>query len=557
MSADRNVSIVEYMAEHRGYPCGYCKSKNTNNSHGMWAHSMTVSDYQDLIDRGWRRSGKYCYKPTMNLTCCPQYAIKCDALEFKLSKSQKNVLKKMNKYLSTGEIKPETVDIQISFDDEIGLSISDVQVQSKLAEDKLLFTDSSLYKESDTDLPGPLGDANPRRCSESSKTSSQSFPKQSETKLEKQPKPGLGADPNKPPCKKAKLVRLERRKQKSKTDSLNLENPSALKQDTNCCKTIENYLNVSVENPVHKLEILLVRSNPKSIEFKRTLKQSHELYSKYQQTVHNDPPNKCKMDNFVRFLVNSPLEIRLLRSNPPSEVYEKSRRESLSLYKKYQMQIHNDKPFECDENTFSGFLETSPLKPESPSYGPSCGYGSFHQQYWLDGKLIAVGVMDVLPHCVSSVYFYYDPDYRFLTLGTYASLREIAFTRELQKRDPKLKYYYMGFYIHSCPKMRYKGQYKPSFLLCPEVYSWHVIEDCREKLDRSKYSRLNEDLSIVDGNVTDIQTVCILYQRVAMPYASYKRHRRQYTDSVDEEQVVQYSRLVGGHCARKILLFRQ
>lgn len=22
---------------------------------GMWAHSMTVQDYQDLIDRGWRR----------------------------------------------------------------------------------------------------------------------------------------------------------------------------------------------------------------------------------------------------------------------------------------------------------------------------------------------------------------------------------------------------------------------------------------------------------------------------------------------------------------------
>jgi hypothetical protein len=28
---------------------------------------------------------------------------------------------------------------------------------------------------------------------------------------------------------------------------------------------------------------------------------------------------------------------------------------------------------------------------------PSCGYGSFHQQYWLDGKLVAVGVVDVLP----------------------------------------------------------------------------------------------------------------------------------------------------------------
>ncbi|CAH1977898.1 unnamed protein product [Acanthoscelides obtectus] len=43
---------------------------------GMWADTLTVEDYQNLIDRGWRRSGKYCYKPTMDETCCPQYTIK-------------------------------------------------------------------------------------------------------------------------------------------------------------------------------------------------------------------------------------------------------------------------------------------------------------------------------------------------------------------------------------------------------------------------------------------------------------------------------------------------
>ena len=32
--------------------------------------------------------------------------------------------------------------------------------------------------------------------------------------------------------------------------------------------------------------------------------------------------------------------------------------------------------------------------------------GSFHQQYWLDDRLIAVVVPDLLPDCVSSVYFY-------------------------------------------------------------------------------------------------------------------------------------------------------
>ena len=51
------------------------------------------------------------------------------------------------------------------------------------------------------------------------------------------------------------------------------------------------------------------------------------------------------------------------------------------------------------------------------------GFGSFHQQYLLDGKIIAVGVVDILPHSVSSKYLYYDPDYSFLSLGTYSALR--------------------------------------------------------------------------------------------------------------------------------------
>ena len=33
--------------------------------------------YQGMIDRGWRRSGLFCYKPDLKRSCCPQYTIKC------------------------------------------------------------------------------------------------------------------------------------------------------------------------------------------------------------------------------------------------------------------------------------------------------------------------------------------------------------------------------------------------------------------------------------------------------------------------------------------------
>ena len=67
-----------------------------------------------------------------------------------------------------------------------------------------------------------------------------------------------------------------------------------------------------------------------------------------------------------------------------------------------------------------------------------------------------MGVIDILPGCVSSVYLYYDPDYHFLSLGTYTALQELAYVRHLFTMEPSIEYYYMGFYIHSCPKMRYK-----------------------------------------------------------------------------------------------------
>lgn len=68
-------------------------------------------------------------------------------------------------------------------------------------------------------------------------------------------------------------------------------------------------------------------------------------------------------------------------------------------------------------------------------------------------------------------------DYSFLTLGTYGTLHEIQFTQELNRSCEELSEYYMGFYIHTCPKMRYKGKLHPSYLLCPEIYTWHLLND--------------------------------------------------------------------------------
>ena len=44
----------------------------------MTAVQLETRDYQKLIDRGWRRSGKILYKPNLEESCCPPYTIRLD-----------------------------------------------------------------------------------------------------------------------------------------------------------------------------------------------------------------------------------------------------------------------------------------------------------------------------------------------------------------------------------------------------------------------------------------------------------------------------------------------
>ena len=69
--------------------------------------------------------------------------------------------------------------------------------------------------------------------------------------------------------------------------------------------------------------------------------------------------------------------------------------------------------------------------------------------------------MDILPTYLSSVYVYYDPDYRWLELGVYSALREIEMVQLLSRHKPEFQYYCMGYYVHNNPKMAYKGRYRP------------------------------------------------------------------------------------------------
>jgi arginyl-tRNA--protein-N-Asp/Glu arginylyltransferase len=98
-------------------------------------------------------------------------------------------------------------------------------------------------------------------------------------------------------------------------------------------------------------------------------------------------------------------------------------------------------------------------------------------QYREHGRLIALGLVDVTPNTLSSVYFFHDPDLRSLGLGTWSVLQEIAFAREHARQ-----WLHMGFYIRECQSMNYKNRFSPHQILQgraadEEEPVWKTMED--------------------------------------------------------------------------------
>lgn len=106
------------------------------------------------------------------------------------------------------------------------------------------------------------------------------------------------------------------------------------------------------------------------------------------------------------------------------------------------------------------------------------GYNDFGYEicYYDGDRLIGVDLIDILEEGISSIYFYYDPEYAHLSLGRYSLYRQIM----LAQRHG-LRWIYLGYYVEECPSLAYKNQYQPTYLLEgrpeeAEAPCWHMYE---------------------------------------------------------------------------------
>jgi len=332
-------------------------------------------------------------------TCCPQYTIRLKAIDFKHSKSQKQVYKKVEKFV---------------------LKCSQQNIVSECRRSEFLIEGKNSYE------------ASTSSGVQSTAVELNNFASNSDQRI----------DYNKELCVEPGATR---------TKKIGLD-----------CHQISDKCALTIET-------VIPEATP----------ERFELYKRYQIAVHKDKPDEITMEAFERFLV-------ITCFNRPAPI---------------EGRTQGKMTVAVNTNGKDSSLGVTDACPED--------YGTYHQLYRIGGKLVAVGVIDLLPSGLSSVYSYYDPDLHHLSLGKYTALREI----ELCKRNG-FEYYYLGFYVHSCAKMRYKGEYQPSELLCPTTLSWHPLSNCIPILDRFIFSPLDPDLA---RERASLQVGCVSTSQSSLP----------------------------------------
>ncbi|GAB4827584.1 hypothetical protein Ancab_034466 [Ancistrocladus abbreviatus] len=482
--------------------CEYCKSGlPTRISHVLWTHILTVDDYQDLIERGWRRAGYFIYKDEMETTCCPTYTIRLKADDFVPSKEQLRVSRRMQRYLDGMLYVRKHEDVLNKSSALEGCTNSRLSASSKT---ESLGVNSEV-KNKEEEFMNYLSEQinnSVRTCIQNGdlpwgiQLQRDLIKKVSQTKRKRlaEGSEDLLYTSNVSFWIAANL----RQAKKAGNDSLDLgSSKSDAEGNMTSLQPSPKLIAEKLASYCQLVEIreLSVRACNGHINFYSATKQNSLDKERPSAMLSNKTPiqheSKGEDVTFEQSQVKKRrLEIHLKRSSFDPEEF--------ALYKKYQLKVHNDTPDHVTKSSYMRFLVDTPLvyaPPTGDGTVPPSGFGSFHQQYVVDGQLVAVGVIDILPKCLSGNYLFWDPDLAFLSLGKYSALQEIGWVKDNKCFCPSLQYYYLGYYVHSCSKMRYKAAYKPSELLCPLRCEWVPFSLAKPVLDRKKYAILSDSSS--------------------------------------------------------------
>ena len=180
-------------------------------------------------------------------------------------------------------------------------------------------------------------------------------------------------------------------------------------------------------------------------------------------------------------------------------------KEAFDLYNSYHVSKHN-KPI-SSEHSYAEHVVYSPYRQQEGKGG--IVYGTYHQEYYLGDKLAAVGVIDVVPYGVVSVYMWYDnsKEINKYSFGVYSALKEIEYVCSLSTRNPDIRFYYLQGWNPQNKKLSYKANYTPVEFFCPCISTeWtpHIsgVNECIK--DKQKLTEAANKESVASHDPTSL-----------------------------------------------------
>ena len=491
---------ITQLKELNLFGCGYCKHQSVQiksrlkNEIMMKIKSIPLDIYQNLVEKGWSKSGTLIYKRNYEKSCCKIYQPRVNINNFKISKEQKKVMKKFRKYLS-GEYE------QNKFN-KLYNNINDNYIKEKEKEKPK--EEDEIQNKIDAKLREYIMSTNflniLNKCLKNEDDINLIYEKLIYTKIRKNNNKKFNYDYS---CDLIFIIKnvltILKKKNVIEENSINTNNinDKGVNEENdeyknfineiyndinNFYKSDDNYEDISFNEKTGHINF---KMKNKSIITKENKKQEKKEYKKENKTNLNQiniqkEKEKYNLEYFKE-IVTEPEIYLPLKHIYTIELTDKIELEPTEerylLYQKYQLAVHKETTTVQSYNNFIGispiinkYINLPPdlnTKTRHPELYPK-HYGMHNLIHRIDGKIIAVTVIDILPNYFESLYCYYDPDFSFLDLGVVTAIREIEYAKSVQELINKnLTYYTMGEMSLSVKKLQYKSNYSPMEIMDP------------------------------------------------------------------------------------------
>jgi len=427
--------------------------------------------YEKIMFLGWRRCGDYIYRPILEKNCCKMYSIRMDSTKFKINKNQKKILRNFKQYL----IKKFNKE-----DDKMKVENIEINTNSKHTNKDTNNKGFNIYNNDENTLIQLL-----TKFLKEDKTKELIF---NEFKINQNNYQSFISENNFIkifPCKNKNqgeisstffIALYSKFKKDIEGKNLNSENFYA-----------KMYFNIneffSVLNLTEEIQVNLSKTGHVNFKF-----FSNEILEKYRlsnflnssisnkQKENNDKKPNAQGDDSNKLnqketsFLYSPLEhiydeptifkSELINTYTIElDINSNITDEKFNIYIKYQKIIHKDKESDLSKSRYKQSWGTSNLLSNSEfDFENLKGtltkeqlnllpkkFGTYDLVHKINGKIVAVGIIDIMPQSISQ-------------------------------------------------KMKYKGEYFPSEILCPYTLKFYSLED--KNVQRILKEKKNEPLAI-------------------------------------------------------------